>query len=165
MDAFEHITDNVDHKDVAMQAMAQKIAVLENQLFYARDDVSHKEFLIERLEQQINDQAAEINFANDRVYKLNEELREMRTQQAKRDAVMNLDELQFLMDPSQTMVRKIQTIKYVRTITNAGLKEAKEFVDRYHEDFSDFLKKFHIKVRHESGTDQLEFIPNVEEAE
>ena len=165
MDAFEHITDNVDHKDVAMQAMAQKIAVLENQLFYARDDVQHKEFLIERLEEQINDQAECINDANRRLTQYHEDYRELQQQQNKRSAVMDLEELRFLMDPSQTLVQKIKAIKFVRSITRAGLKEAKEFVDQYHQDFSDFLTKFHIKTRHESGVDHVEFIPNVEEAE
>lgn len=158
MDAFEHITDNVNHYEVAMEAMAMRIKVLENQLFYARDDVSHKEFLIERLEEQVNDQADCINDANRRLTQYHEDYRELRSQQDKAKAVMTLEELRALMDPSVTLVKKIQAIKDVRSITRAGLKEAKQFVDEYHNDFQAFLSKFNIKVSHQSGDNFVEFV-------
>lgn len=158
MDAFEHITDNVNAYEVAMEAMAMRIKVLENQLFYARDDVSHKEFLIERLEEQISDQAECINDANRRLTQYHEDYRELQNQQNKAKAVLTLEELRALMDPSVTLVKKIQAIKDVRSITRAGLKEAKQFVDEYHQDFQAFLSKFNIKVSHQSGDNFVEFV-------
>lgn len=132
MDEFEHITDNVDHTVVAMQAMAEKIEVLKNQLFYARDDLSWEKDKNSSLKAQGEVYRTAIVELKDKYDLQQHEAVQLR----QANPVMKPEELMFLMDPAQTEARKIDAIKAVRKITKLGLKEAKQFVDTHNARFN-----------------------------
>ncbi len=136
MDQFEHITDNVDHTDVAMRAMAEKIEVLKNQLFYARDDLRWEKHKNSSLKDQVEVYKTAIVELKEKYDTQQHEAVQLR----QATPVMKPEELKFLMDPAQTEARKIDAIKAVRKITKLRLKEAKEFVDTHNERFKQKLR-------------------------
>lgn len=157
MDEATHITDNVDHKDVAMQALAEKITILQNQLYYAKNDLQWEQNKSERLEEKLQEYKRDAESMSYTISDLHEHYRTEKLNDLKANAALTPEQLKFLMDPSQTFLAKINAIKAVRSVTKLGLKEAKEFMDDYFVNFKEFLSKLDIEVLHSPGDRTVEF--------
>lgn len=129
-----------------IKTMAEQIQFLESCLKAKKDVDNWLNEEIDRLNQQVidiqNREQQLKKMLDNKIHECNE----LRVEGLKKRAPLTKEQMSFVLDPSRYLSRRIEMIKYVRSCTGLGLKEAKEFVDAHIEDFMSFADRMGIAV-------------------
>ena len=106
----------------------------------------------EKLQRQCKQYEIDAKIKEDIINKQADDYRKLQNSLVKQKAPLTEDQMSFMLDPARYLSRKIEMIKYVRSCTGLGLKEAKEFVEAHISDFKRFADRVGIIVASDKET-------------